>query len=59
MQMACQGKLGKMPRNRIEMNALKKIEKLSPWMASKQQGGGGGGGGECGIDPPVPRAEKV
>ena len=54
MQTACQGKLGKMPRNLMEMNVLKKIEKLSPWMAPKQQGGG-----EYGIDPPVPRAEKV
>ena len=33
MQMACQGKLGKMPRNLMEMNALKKIEKLSPLLA--------------------------
>ena len=39
MQTACQGKLGKMPRNLMEMNALKKIEELSPLMASKQQEG--------------------
>ena len=49
MQTACQGKLEKMPRNLMEMNALNKIEKLLPQMT----------GGECGIDSSVPRAEKV